>query len=113
MDRRGLEALVDVSRELVGELDLDRLLGLVVAQAVRLAGDLAAIYLLEDGHLIARTRSHAHVLAEPIPVGVGVTGRCAARREPVVVNDYAEWPEALPAAVAAGGRHIAAQPLLV
>jgi GAF domain-containing protein len=44
--------------------------------------------------------------------GLGVTGRCAALRRGIRVDDYAGWPHAIPEDVALGIRHAMAQPLL-
>jgi hypothetical protein len=109
--RRQLEARAAIERELLAELDLGRLLQLVVDHAARLAGAEGAIYLLTGDRLWLAARTGAEVLETPIAVGGGVTGECAAQAEGLIVNDYAAWPHALPDSVARGVRRVMAEPL--
>jgi GAF domain-containing protein len=109
--RQQLEARAAIERELLAELELARLLQLVVHHAARLAGAEGAIYLLAGGRLRLAARTGAEVLESPIAVGAGVTGECARTGEGVIVNDYAASPRALPDSVARGVRRVMAEPL--
>jgi signal transduction histidine kinase len=109
--RQQLDARAAIERELLAELDRDRLLRLVVECAARLVDAEGAIYLLAGDRLRLAARTGEEVLESPIAVGAGVTGRCARTGEGVVVNDYAAWPDALPDSVARGVRRVIAQPL--
>jgi signal transduction histidine kinase len=109
--RRQLEARAAIERELLAELDLGRLLELVVDHAARLAGAEGAIYLLGGDRLTLAARTGTEVLESPIAVGAGVTGECARTGEGSIVNDYAASPAALPDSVARGVRRVMAEPL--
>lgn len=87
-----LRALHEVSRDLLGHLDLEATLLSVVNSAVRLVdADIAGI-LLADGDLLRmeacvghRTVATAHL---EVRQGQGVAGRVLATRRPVAVDDY-------------------------
>ena len=111
--RQQLDARAAIERELIAELDLDRLLRLVVDRAARLVEAEGAIYLLAGDRLHLAARTGDEILESPIAVGAGVTGQCARTGEGVLVNDYAAWSGALPDSVARGVRRVMAQPLRV
>jgi signal transduction histidine kinase len=108
-----VRALAAVERELLGELDRDRLLRLIVDRAGGLVGAEGAIYLLAGDHVALAARTSEDVRESPIAVGAGATGLCARTGDGLVVNDYAEWPAALPESVARGVSRVMAQPLRV
>jgi signal transduction histidine kinase len=108
---RLFEALEAIERELLAELDRDRLMRLIVDRAGRLVGADGAIYLVTGEGLVPAARTDESVLGSPIAVGAGATGLCASTGEGLVVNDYAEWPTALPDSRARGVSRVMCQPL--
>ena len=113
--REQLEALATVQRDLSAELDLDRLLGLIVERAGRLfdGGGFAYLFDEESQSLDAHVWGRAEPEAEaPFPVAGGMVASCAGTRRGLVVNDYPGSPYALPAVIRLGVRHAMAQPLV-
>src|SRR5258705_1996587 len=113
--REQLEALSRVQRDLSAELDLDRLLDLVVERAGRLFDGTALAYLFdeESQSLDPRMWSRAELESDaPFPAETGVVPICARERRGLLVNDYPDSPYALPAVVGLGVRHAMAQPLI-
>jgi PAS domain S-box-containing protein len=113
--REQLEALATVQRDLSAELDLDRLLGLIVERAGRLFDGAGFAYLFdeESQSLGARVWGRAEPESEaPFPAEGGMVASCAGARRGLLVNDYADSPYALPAVVHLGVRHAMAQPLV-
>ena len=113
--REQLEALATVQRDLSAELDLDRLLGLIVERAGRLFDGAGFAYLFdeESQSLGARVWGRAEPESEaPFPAEGGMVANCAGARRGLLVNDYPDSPYALPAVVHLGVRHAMAQPLV-
>ncbi|MGH7383838.1 MAG: GAF domain-containing protein, partial [Candidatus Rokuibacteriota bacterium] len=113
--REQIEALATVQRDLSAELDLDRLLTLIVERAGRLFHGFGFAYLFdeESQSLGARVWGRAEPEAEaPFPVDGGLVASCAAARRALLANDYPRSPYALPAVVGLGVRHAMAQPLV-
>ena len=113
--RARLEALAAVQRDLSAELDLDRLLSLIIDRAGRLFEGGCFAYLAdEEGHAIGRRAwSRSEPSAEaPVPEGGGLVASCAAARHGLLANDYPDSPYALPAVVRLGVRHAMAVPLV-
>ena len=107
--RRQIEALAEIARELASELDPDRLLPLVVERAGDFFRADGTIFLLgPEGGLTPAARRGVEVVA----VGQGITGRCAALREGLLVNDYPTTADALPEAIERGVHRVMAQPLV-
>jgi PAS domain S-box-containing protein len=113
--REYLEALANVHRDLSAELDLDRLLSLMVERAGRLFDGFGFAYLFdeESQSLGARGWGRAEPEAEaPFPADGGLVASCARARQGLLANDYPRSPYALPAVVGLGVRHAMAQPLV-
>ncbi|HSB41513.1 MAG TPA: GAF domain-containing protein [Methylomirabilota bacterium] len=109
-----IAALAGIERELIVELNPDKLLGVMVAGAKRLLDGECGVHLLGDaGWLVPRVDTDPRAMETRIAVGDGVAGRCAATRQGLLVNDYPSWPAALPWAVRRGLQHVMAQPLLM
>jgi GAF domain-containing protein/CheY-like chemotaxis protein len=113
--RTQIEALAAVERELAAELDLDRLLGLVVDRASRLFAGHGIIYLADasGATLVPAAWTPDVVSGRRLAVGEGVSGLCAARRRGVLDNDYARSPHAVAEFVAVSTARSMSQPLLV
>jgi len=113
--RAQLEDLVAVQRDLSAELDLDRLLGMIVERAGRLFAGQGFAYVVDDdsktlGH---RVWARREPLSEaPVPLEGGLVATCAATRRGLLANDYPHAPYALPAVVRMGVQHAMAQPLV-
>lgn len=116
--RRQLEAVRAVTTEITRELDLQRLLQLIMRSAGELldAGS-ATVWLWNESEqaLLPHTwmgRSewvHGH----RVRLGEGLVGVVAERRQGMIVNDYLRWPHALPFVVERGSITAAiAEPLL-
>jgi signal transduction histidine kinase/CheY-like chemotaxis protein len=113
--REQLEALAAVQRDLSAELDLDRLLALIVERAGRLFRGYGFAYLVDEESqaLGARAWRRSEPEAEaPVPEAGGLVASCASSREGMLANDYPTSPYALPAVVRLGVRHAMAQPLV-
>jgi PAS domain S-box-containing protein len=113
--RAQLEALAAVQRDLSAELDLDRLLSLIIERAGRLFEGGCFAYLVdEDSHALgsrAWSRSEPAEQA-PFPAAGGLVSSCAAARHGLLGNDYPRSPYALPEVVRLGVRHAMAVPLV-
>ena len=108
-----IEALAALERELIAELDRDRLLRLVLDRLAALFSGAASGHLRSGDRLLPWLQTDAGALRVELALGEGVTGRCAERRQGLLVNDYFAWPHAVPAAVTRGLSHVMSQPLLV
>ena len=97
-----LEVVRGVSEEIARELNLDRLLDLILRRAIELTDADGGVIMLWDekkGALFPRLRIGdywADVPIRPIPLGEGVVGRVAASRKGTIVNDYRSWSGARP-----------------
>jgi signal transduction histidine kinase/ActR/RegA family two-component response regulator len=113
--REHLEALITVQRDLSVELDLDRLLRLIVGRAGRLFDGAGYAYLFDEEsqalepHLWSRAEPESEA---PFPAPGGMVASCAAARRGLLVNDYPRSQYAVPAVVRLGVRHAMAQPLV-
>jgi len=108
------EALVELERDLLTELDPARLLPLIGERVCRLVGGSGTVWLTDRGGGRLRrgwTNWPAHPL-EHRPFGEGIAGVCARTRRGTLVGDYPTWPEANRAFVDLGVTTAVAQPLL-
>ncbi|MBI3454574.1 MAG: GAF domain-containing protein [Candidatus Rokubacteria bacterium] len=113
---RRLEALQEIEREMSQQRDPDALLGLIVRRAAELLeADSATVFLLDEA--AGLLRAHAS-FNEPdwvrefvLPLGEGVVGTVAVRREGMIVNDYPHSPYAI-ARLRQMDWAVVAQPLL-
>jgi len=98
-DLRALQALTDTA---LSHLSLDDLLPALLQRVTEVLGvDNAAVFLLESTGQMLTMEAAAKVEVSrstlvQIPVGHGVTGRIAATRAPLVVDDIANSPIAAP-----------------
>jgi len=96
---RQLEAVRAISVEITRELDLGRLLALIVQRAVELVGSAAGAVILWDDHTQSLVPRAWHGCGEWIAnihgrLGEGLTGTVAAQRRGMLINDYAASPYA-------------------
>ncbi|HZP37331.1 MAG TPA: GAF domain-containing protein [Methylomirabilota bacterium] len=113
--RAQMEALAAVQRELSAELDLDRLLGLIIERAGQLLDGASFAYLVdEEGHPSGtRVWTRREPAPEaPFPAHGGLVASCASARQGLLANDYPRSPYALPEVVQLGVRHAMAVPLV-
>ena len=99
--RRQLEAVRDVTAEIVRELDLTALLALIHRRAVELLGAASgALFLWDEAaqRLVVQISIRPEEWARAIQyrLGEGVSGAVAQRREGMIVNDYRTSPHANP-----------------
>ncbi len=100
-----LEVVRGVSEEIARELNLDRLLELILRHASELVEAEGGVIVLwdEDGKaLFPRLRIGdywANVPVRPIPLGEGVVGLVAQTLEGIIVNDYRTWSGARPTVI--------------
>jgi PAS domain S-box-containing protein len=113
-DRRRLdEALVELERDLLAELDPSRLLPLLGERACRLVGGSGTVWLTDrSGGGLRRGWTNWPHPFEHRPFGQGIAGLCAETRRGMLVDDYGAWPQADPAYLDLGVRSVLAQPLL-
>ncbi len=98
---RRLDALRTVTEEITRELDLTRLLELLIQRVVPLVGASSGIVTMwneASGTLDPRARvgfmvTEAHLCPR---LGEGVTGMAALERKGLIVNDYPSWAHARP-----------------
>ena len=112
--RAQVEALAAAQRELSAELDLDRLMGLILERAGRLFEGGCFAYLVdEEGHPAgARVWTRREPApAAPFPVQGGLVASCASARHGLLANDYPRSPYALPEVVRLGVRHAMGVPM--
>jgi diguanylate cyclase (GGDEF)-like protein/PAS domain S-box-containing protein len=114
------EALHEIAVAVGGVLDPIGLARIVVDRAATLlAADAAALYMWDQEACALRplysndSRPLPVHLDEVLEPGQGIAGLAFARREPIAVNDYATWHQALPRAAALGLRAALAAPLVV
>lgn len=98
---RRLEALREIQREISEQRDPEALLGLIGRRATELLdADSATVYLLDEATGLLRPRAWFNVgdwiRDVAIPLGQGVVGTTALRREGMIVNDYSRSPHAIP-----------------
>jgi GAF domain-containing protein/CheY-like chemotaxis protein len=99
---RRLEALREIEREISAQRDPDALVAAISRRAAELlAGDTAGVYLVDGPAGVLRPHAAFNrapwMLRITVPIGDGVVGATAARRQGLIVNDYARSPLALPA----------------
>ena len=109
------ETLAMIERELTAELELDRLLRLIVDHASALFNGNGAIYLLDaENKLVPRAWADGGAFSSVhIPLGQGLVGTSAKLRLPLRIDDYPTSPYALAEFVAIGLRSAITQPLLI
>ena len=113
-----LEVVQRVSAEITRELDLDRLLRLILQRAVELVKANGGTILFWDEAAQALvpmlySENLSGLEWQKIPVGRGVVGRVAASRSGLIVNDYRTWPGAIATSLTRTGVTAAmAEPLL-
>jgi GAF domain-containing protein len=117
--RQQLQAIMEINHEITQELNLERLLPLIIQRATALLGaDGGCLY----GYDVATQLLIPYAwdnLPPQIPIsslrltlGEGVTGRAASQRQGLLVNDYQVSPDGLPAFVVQGVTAVIAQPLI-
>jgi PAS domain S-box-containing protein len=110
------EALLRVARCFAEEGGPEPLMRTLLAEAVELTGGSSGLVARwdETRQVLSPVWSTLALRGEPVELrlGQGAGGQAAARREPVVVNDYANSPTAVPEVLQAGTRAVVAAPLL-
>jgi signal transduction histidine kinase/ActR/RegA family two-component response regulator len=96
-----LETVRAIGEEITRELDLQALLALIVRRATELVGARAGSILLWDDEAGFLVPSAWHGFGdwqsrERLRVGEGLVGTVAKRRIGMIVNNYRDWPDALP-----------------
>lgn len=110
-------SVIKVTEEVTSELELDRVLPKVMEIAVDLAGaDGGVIALLDEEQNVIRYPYVHRLSPELVDVtvsrGEGVSGQVITRGEPMVIDDYAAYPHAVPAFVEAGLTSVAIVPVV-
>jgi signal transduction histidine kinase/ActR/RegA family two-component response regulator/ABC-type amino acid transport substrate-binding protein len=95
-----LTALHETSLDIIGRLDLEDLLEKIVMRAGDLVGTKDGfIYLCNEHRHALRMEvaigAFSGQIGTCIPRGVGLTGKVIASGEPMMMDDYANWPERL------------------
>jgi signal transduction histidine kinase/DNA-binding response OmpR family regulator/HPt (histidine-containing phosphotransfer) domain-containing protein len=117
-EKQRTEAVHAVSHEITRELDLPTVLQMLVQRAAELLrGRSSTVYLVDEDDGTLRPHAwhgHGDWIAEvQVHTGEGVVGTVAATRVGLLVNDYRQWPQALPAFLAeTSTTAVLAEPLL-
>ena len=110
------EALLRVARCLALEGGPERLMRTLLAEAVELTGGSAGLVARwdETRQVLCPVWNTLALRGAPVELrlGQGAGGQAAARREPVIINDYKDFPAAVPEALQAGPSAMLAAPLL-
>jgi signal transduction histidine kinase/HPt (histidine-containing phosphotransfer) domain-containing protein/ActR/RegA family two-component response regulator len=115
---RRLEAVQDVTNEIVRELDLTTLLETIVARAAQLVGAASGSISLWDAETEELSASALYridpwIVTQRLKLGEGAAGLAAQQRETVIVNEYRAWPRANQvAALRTGVTAVLAAPIL-
>jgi signal transduction histidine kinase/DNA-binding response OmpR family regulator len=111
-----LRSIMEINREISGELNLDRLLPLITREATRLLNGYGGVLFRSDpvAQLLVPLATYNSVAPGGIPFkfGEGVSGTVAIERRGLLVNDYPQSPYASPLQVQKGIAAVLAQPLL-
>jgi PAS domain S-box-containing protein len=116
--RRQVEAIRAVTEEITRELDLSAVLGLINRRAADLVGAMSGVVLLWDEATQALVPRAWHGVGDwmgevRVPLGEGIPGIVAQRREGMIVNDYRTSPYAMPSVRERSGfTAVLAHPLL-
>ena len=111
-------AIMEIQREILQELDLERLLPLIIRRASELIGaQSGAIYLYDEHHKVCRPRAWYNlgewIRNVEIPLGKGVTGTSALEKRGIIANVYPNSPYAIPAFIEHPIQAAIAQPLII
>jgi signal transduction histidine kinase len=110
-------AVIKVTEEVTSELELDRVLPKVMEIAVDLAkADGGVVALLDEERNVIRY-PYVHQLPPEladvtVSKGEGLSGQVMITGEPMVIDNYATYPKAVPAFVDAGLASVAALPIV-
>jgi GAF domain-containing protein/CheY-like chemotaxis protein len=112
--RAQIETLAEIEREFAAELNLDRLLNLVIDRAGRLFAAEGVVHLMhDDGALVPGAWSARAGVDRQAVLDHGVTGACAEERRGLLLNDYPASPYARADYVALGFTRFLAHPLIL
>jgi diguanylate cyclase (GGDEF)-like protein/PAS domain S-box-containing protein len=110
-------ALHEIAVALSGVLDPAALAHMIAERASKLLdADAVALYLWDEEANLLRPLYSNDPRGAPdrsLPPGVGIIGQAFSSRQPIVIEDYALWPQALELAMARGLRSALAVPLVV
>ena len=112
------EALHEIAVAIGAVRDFDDMAGFITGRACALlSADGSVLDIWDERAQLIRAVAAHGTLVGSIPsasrLGQGIAGQTAERREPMVIEDYPNWPYAVPSAVARGVRSAVAAPLLV
>ena len=111
-----LHTILEIHREITGELEVASLLPLLLRKALTLLGGTSALVFRYDEatqRLLPWAVDTPLTLGgTPLDMGEGVVGQAALQRQGLLVNDYQTSPLAHPRLVAHGVTAVIAQPLL-
>jgi signal transduction histidine kinase/DNA-binding response OmpR family regulator len=113
---RIMAALYESTRDLLTELDLDRLMHTLAERAALLAdATTVVVYRLRpEGGVLEMGAARGlplHLVSTRLALGEGLSGRVAESGQPLVVDDYANWPGRAPLFASVGFRACAAVPM--
>lgn len=106
--RRRLEAVRAVTEEITRELELAKVLGIIVRRAAELLGvGTGTVWLWDEGEQVLVPRARLHpgedlIAGRKLRLGEGTAGLVAERKQGLIVNEYQTWPHALPYLVKRG-----------
>lgn len=113
--RQQLQTILEINREMTGELALDRLLPMIIHRVTELLKGSSGVLFRYDETtqlLVSHATCHAAFTTLVYKVGEGVAGTAALQRRGLLVNNYQRSPYANPLVLSRGISAIIAQPLL-
>jgi len=110
-------SVYEVVHEITSELELERVLPKVIAIAERLAGADAGLIALWDEERNVVTYPYLHNLPRrlahvTVPKEVGLSAEVMLSGEPIIIDDYPNYPRAIPEFVQAGVKSIVGVPIV-
>jgi GAF domain-containing protein len=114
--RQHLQTVLELNREITGELHLERLLSLLIQKATMLLkGYGGVLFRYDETSQLLMPHATSNVVirgSTPFTLGQGAAGMAAAQRRGLIINDYQASPASSPLAVQQGIAAVIAQPLL-
>ena len=87
-----LEALNEISKELMAEHDIDALLNKILIEATGLLNaPHGLIFLYDESKKLLTVAADSANLGYPLSLGEGLSGRIAKTRRPMILDNYSNW----------------------
>src|SRR6266545_3457286 len=107
-DKRKLDILFSISKSLGAQIQLDQLLKVMVAEVTAaMQAERSSLLLFDEarGELLSKVAEGMQTREIRVPLGVGIAGQCAERRQTINIPDAYQDPRFNPAVDKASGFH--------